>query len=693
MPGGVVALVRIGWLACIVVILGLVIASIPTYYAYLQVPLLPPVTADPLGQLTLSGLQELHSAGIPLAAYSVYLIACNLLQVGGFVSIGGLIFWRAWGKRDSGMALWGSLALITFPVDLVTTMLGTLPARWHPLLLLANFLGYFSFTCFAYLFPTGRFLPVWTRWLAIGLVLAWGIYVFIPAASTPTTVLAAIIFFLLVGGTGGVIPLQIYHYRRVAQPVMRQQIKWVAFGLGIVTGGFILWSSLSTVLFFQGEYSHVLVRSLFVLFQLCLVLVMPLSVGFAVLRYRLWAIDLIINRTLVYSALTVSIVGVYTFVVGYLGTLFSTGGNLVISLLATTVVALLFQLERDWLQRGVNRLMYGQRDDPTTVILHLGQQLEQAGDPTMLLPALVQTLTHVLKLPYAAIALRDETSNTIVAMAGDALLPVVPFPLQYQAEIVGELLVALRRGEDAFSPADQRLLTLVAQQAGMAVASLRLTTSLQRVNGELQRARARLVSAREEERRRLRRDLHDGLGPQLSSQTLLLTTARMVLQEHPEEVLIILTNAIAQSQQALRDIRRLAYALRPPALDDLGLVVAIQEHLAANRTSGIHFVSEMPDQAPMLPAAVEVACYRIVQEAVTNVVRHAHAHTCCVRLSIADELLIEIGDDGMGLPPAVRLGVGLSSMRERAEEVGGHWQIEPRPGGGTCVRVRIPVRS
>jgi signal transduction histidine kinase len=171
-----------------------------------------------------------------------------------------------------------------------------------------------------------------------------------------------------------------------------------------------------------------------------------------------------------------------------------------------------------------------------------------------------------------------------------------------------------------------------------------------------------------------------------------MTSALMLLRENPDEVESILKSAITQSQEAIGDIRRLVYALRPPALDDLGLIAAIGELFTRYRASGITFSIEIPAALPPLPAAVEVACYRIVQEALTNVVRHAHAHTCVVRLTCQEQVTIEIIDDGQGLPPAYRHGVGLASMRERAEELGGRWLIEPAPAGGTWVRAQIPCR-
>jgi signal transduction histidine kinase len=212
-----------------------------------------------------------------------------------------------------------------------------------------------------------------------------------------------------------------------------------------------------------------------------------------------------------------------------------------------------------------------------------------------------------------------------------------------------------------------------------------------RLTADLQRSRERLITAREEERRRLRRDLHDGLGPQLASLTLTLAAARELLRHDVDAADTLLQELAGHTQAAIADIRRVVYDLRPPALDDLGLVLAVREQAARYRQAGLQIMIDAPDQLPSLPAAVEVAAYRIVQEALTNVVRHAQARTCTVCLMLGDALIVTIRDDGVGLPPDGRAGVGLTSMRERTAELGGSCQITSVPGQGACIHAQLPL--
>lgn len=339
--------------------------------------------------------------------------------------------------------------------------------------------------------------------------------------------------------------------------------------------------------------------------------------------------------------------------------------------------------------------MYGERDDPYAVLSSLGQRLETALATDAVLLALVETVKEALKLPFAAISLKGNRASEIVASAGKSVADPLRLPLLYQGEPVGELLLAPRTGEEGFSAADRGLLADLARQAGIAAHAVRLTI-------DLQRSRERLVATREEERRRLRRDLHDGLGPALSSSMLKLGAARRLLPSgSPADDLV--AEVRDDMRATVANVRRLVYDLRPPALDQLGLVLAIRDYGeqcgAPGESDGegqLRIIVNAPEQLPPLPAAVEVAAYHIAREAITNAARHAQAHSCQVRLTLEEasgrpELLLEITDDGVGLSGEHRVGVGLSSMRERAEELGGKCAVGSSPEGGARVLVRLPV--
>jgi two-component system, NarL family, sensor kinase len=410
----------------------------------------------------------------------------------------------------------------------------------------------------------------------------------------------------------------------------------------------------------------------------------------AVLKYRLYDIDLIINRSLVYVALTVLVLGIYAAVVALLGAALHARASLGVSLVATGIVAAAFSPLRDRLQRAVDQLMYGGRHQPYEVISRLGQRLEAALAPDQVLPGIVETVAQALKLPYVAVELRQDDAVHIVASHGHAQAEALRLPLRYQGEPVGELVLAARSGTEGFTPADRRLLEDLARQAGVAAHAVALTAALQR-------SRERLVAAREEERRRLRRDLHDGLGPALTAVALKIDATRNVLKDDPGVADALLGELRAETKGAIEGIRRLVYDLRPPALDELGLVGALREQAAcfvrkgAGKLDGLCVSVEAPDELPPLPAAVEVAAYRIGAEAVANVARHANASHCVVRLSLNGALEIEVIDDGVGSTASWRPGVGLASMRERAAELGGTCTVQPDPQGGTRVHARLPL--
>jgi signal transduction histidine kinase len=415
-------------------------------------------------------------------------------------------------------------------------------------------------------------------------------------------------------------------------------------------------------------------------------LVVPVCTYIAILRHRLYDIDMVINRTLVYGSLSACVVGIYVLAVGALGALFQVQGNLAVSLLATGLVAVAFQPLRGRLQRGVNRLMYGERDDPYAVVSRLGRRLEAALAPDTVLPTLVETIAQALKLPYAAILLKEAEGFRTAASYGSPRGEPETLPLVYQTEEIGRLALSPRAPGEDFSAADRSLLEDLARQAEVAVHAVNLTT-------DLQHSRERLVATREEERRRLRRDLHDGLGAQLAGLNVQAGTLRRLIPRDPDAAEEVVVELRDELRSAIADIRRLVYDLRPPALDDLGLSEALRRLAERYGSEGeqLRVLVEAPEDLPSLPAAVEVAVYRITQEALTNVARHARARSCFVRLSINEDVALEIVDDGVGIPEGRSAGVGLSSMHERASELGGSCVVEPVPKGGTQVLVRLPL--
>jgi signal transduction histidine kinase len=677
------AVARVAWVVIALVDLVLFVASVPAYWDQLNT-----ICADPSGatcnftQLNLIKLQALERLGATIETYAAYTLTIHVAASLVFFVVGVLIFWR---RSSDWQGLFVSLLLINFgmigPSGVFSDALTWAYPEIAPLddaqTLIFPALGLFLVT-----FPDGRFVPRWS-WVIVLLWVVQAIFWYAIDSWPPPLFVAEL---LLVWGS--TLAVQVYRYLRVANTTQRQQTKWVLFGfaLGIST---IVIEGILTVVFPQFNEPDSRFWLLEGTWVALLFTPIPLSIGIAILRYRLWDIDPIINRTLVYGALTVAVVAIYVLVVGYLGALFRTGSNLFISLLATGVVAVLFQPLRDRLQRGVNHLMYGERDEPYKVL----SRLESTLTPDAVLPTVVKTVAEALKLPYAAIELNRDGAFETAAATGRPVDDPLRLPLVYGGETVGRLALGARSGSEDFTPADRRLLDDLVHQVGVAVHAVRLTDEALRLSADLQRSRERLVTAREEERRRLRRDLHDGLGPQLASLTMKAEAARDLLPNDSARADTLLGDLIEQMQTAVADVRRLVYALRPPALDALGLLGAIRSHAAHYDNGGLRIVIEAPEELPPLPAAVEVAAYRIVIEALNNILRHADARNCTVRLALdetAYTLCLEVTDDGRGIGEDRGTGVGLSSMRERAAELGGSCEIEGASSGGTHVLAHLP---
>jgi signal transduction histidine kinase len=338
------------------------------------------------------------------------------------------------------------------------------------------------------------------------------------------------------------------------------------------------------------------------------------------------------------------------------------------------------------MQHLVDHLLYGRRREPLSVVTALARRLEAAGRPDELLHGVVVELADSLRLVSLEVRLAD---GQVVVSQGQIDPGAVRIALIYQGLTIGELAATARPGEN-LSPRDTRFLQDLAPQVAVALHALQLTL-------DLRRSRERLVFVQEEERRRIRRDLHDGLGPMLTAVAFQADAARNLVERDPGAATQLLKELRTEVSAAISEIRRLVYGLRPPALDEVGLVEALRQHaggFAEGRQDGSLAVEiDAPDQVDHLPAAVEVAAYRIAAEAINNAARHAHASHCRVRISAGESLEVEVVDDGFGWPDGARAGVGLTSMRERAEELGGRLVVSTVSGGGSSVLASIPLRA
>ncbi|WP_062350339.1 sensor histidine kinase [Herbidospora yilanensis] len=401
------------------------------------------------------------------------------------------------------------------------------------------------------------------------------------------------------------------------------------------------------------------------------------AVAIGVVRPDLVDVDRLLGGTVVYALLLALTFVLDLVVLGsvgqYLGSRLNDGERLVIAVFA---VAIGYAQLRHRLWRLVRRWVVGDRDDPYHVVSGLAERLEATDDSEAQLLTLARTVRRAFRSSYVAV----EITDALLVEDGERPAETRALPIAYRGERVGRLVLPARVTRP--TSGDERLLADVIRQAAAAARAVHLAE-------ELQRGRERIVSAVEDERRRLRRELHDGLGPTLAAVAARIDMARITARRSGDDADQILGQARQELTGLLAEVRRLVHGLRPPALDDVGLVGAIRQ-LAPDLTMR---VAEHGDLTG-LPAAVEVAAYRIAAEAITNVRRHARATTCTVTLTRADGVLsVEITDDGVGLEAAATTGVGLVSMRERAAELGGTCVIAPMEPRGTRVLTRLPARD
>lgn len=594
------------------------------------------------------------------------------------------------------------------------------------------------------LFPTGHLLSPRWRWAAIGIIATAPLFVLEMVGSGDTLTPGTSSGYLAIPSYDALRPLwTLTELRNLVALLLAIVCLFVRYRRADEMGRRqLLWLLLASVIaiLFVTPWSFVAGTPIFVLLTIPLI---PIAVAVAIVRYQLLDIRLVVSRALTWALLSLVAIGAYSALAALLGTLISShvGRSAAITVLLALILAPI--LPR--LQRLVDRALYGDRRDPARVASRIGEQLSagartptragerlsagartparageqrsagartaaragerlsagtrtasgtdaelsagarttaRAGEQlTAGLPGVVAAIRSALRFPYVGLIV----DNTTIATDGTPPQTVVPLELEYGGQVVGALEVGLRSGESTVSSADRDVLALVAVPLAAAVHATRLST-------ELQSSREKLVSAREEERRRIRRDLHDGLGPTLTGVAFTADAAANLVSTDPVKAGDLLATLRADTRTAIADVRRLVDNLRPPALDELGLVGALRQRadqLSFRADGASVHVEVSADGLPALPAALEVAAYRIATEALNNVVKHSHATTAVLALRCGPDLEVEVTDNG---PPngAWRPGVGLQAMHDRATELGGHLEAGPTPTGGK-VQAHFPL--
>lgn len=409
----------------------------------------------------------------------------------------------------------------------------------------------------------------------------------------------------------------------------------------------------------------------------------PVAVAIAIVRYRLLDIRVVLSRTLLYGLLIAVVIALYAGLVAVLTLVVPPDADRVVAVAAAVAVALAFNPLRLLLQRAIGRAFYGTRSDPSATADRVTAGLDASAG----IEGALAVVRDALRFPRLAVV---NGAGIELAAAGDmddqCLVDRVPLPMSGEAA-VGELIVTLRAGERRLHDADRRSLALVTPLLGLILRERILVA-------ELRRARTQTAEAREAERQLLHRDLHDGLGPGLTSAALRIDAARNVLERDPAAAQASLVHARADVGDALAEVRRVVYGLRPVPLDERGLVGALREY--ASRPAALEIVVTADDALPELSPAVELAAYRVALEGIANANRHSRGELVTVDVASARGMLaVRVEDDGMA-PESFAVGVGIRSLTDRVEELGGSVFVGPGPSGwlvNACLPLRAPSQN
>ncbi|MFN2463534.1 MAG: histidine kinase [Candidatus Dormibacteria bacterium] len=647
--------------------------------------LLRHVTHNPIGWF-------FSSAGVGLtlteagAMFGLHVSSVGYTSTAG--RLGFSIYWTAY--VSLGLLL--TFVILLFPNGRLVSR------RWRPV---ALFIGLALGGCLAAIavssFPTAPHLHV-DRWTGV------------PASETRGGELTEILsgrFFPLLFLSAGISVGSMVSRARRSDGLHRQQIKWFA-----VAGTLVVFAGFAPHIFFTeiagGSYGPLSVTITNATFFLSLSAI-PLATGFAILRYRLYDIDIVISRTLVYGALAAFITAVYVFIVVGIGGLVGSGGkpNPVLSIIATAVVAVAFQPVRERLQRVANRLVYGKRATPYEVLSVFSQRVAGSLGADDLLVRMARVLGEGTGAQQATVWVRGgaglrpsagwpqppgEGPGPVLPMVGQDLPPLpeadVAVPVRHQGDLLGALSIRKRQGE-SLTPIEEKLLGDLAQQAGLVLRNVGLTADLQARLVDLRGSRQRLVAAQDQERRRLERNLHDGAQQNLVALKVKLGLAETVAGKGPERTSLLVGELKKDADEALETLRDLARGIYPPLLADQGLVAA----LSAQARKAVVPVEVIATDVGRYPQDIESAVYFSCLEALQNIQKYARAGSATITLTgTAESLLFEVADDGVGFDSAVvARGSGLQNIEDRLDAIGGSLAVDSRPGGGTRVGGQLPV--
>jgi signal transduction histidine kinase len=483
----------------------------------------------------------------------------------------------------------------------------------------------------------------------------------------------------------------ILRFRR-STGVERQQIKWVVYGLSVALVGIVATTFTNT---------DTLVTSLvdglaFLLF--------PASIGVAILRFRLYDLDVVVRKTLIYGAFALFATLIYLAVVVGVGAWLGRDNSL-LTMAAAVVVAVTFQPARDRLTRFANRVVYGKRATPYEILSEFSERVGDTYAEEDVLPRMVRVLGEGVGAERADVWLvvdrelrdvaawpSDEDGHASIPLPNGSVPRIDGMDRVYPVEHAGELLGALavrKPSSDPLTPADEKLVADLASQAGLVLRNVRLSEALKARLGELKAAQKRLVTAQDAERRRLERNIHDGAQQQLVALAVKARLARSVTERDPAKATEMLVQIEAETQQAMEDLRDLARGIYPPLLADKGL----SDALTAQARKSVVTVDVDSDGVGRYPQEVEAAVYFSVLEALQNVTKYAEASRAVVRLREDDGMVtFEVRDEGVGFDPrAAAYGTGLQGMADRLAALDGTVDVISSPGEGTTVRGRIPA--